>query len=256
MREPAIDRPVIARTIGIAVIGVALVAALGVASGGRATVAAATPPDGAAEHSITVHGSGRITIKPDTATFSVGIDATANKAGAAMDQASAKMAAIIAALKAKGVADADRQTTQISLNPTYDYNNGNDRPRLTGYQASQSLSVKVRRIEDAGNLIDAAVDAGANQVGGISFTVDDPSSATDQARTAAVADARHRAEALARAAGVTLGAPINIIENGGTPPQPIYFGSALPAPAADRATPVDPGTTELSVEVDVVFAIG
>ena len=185
-----------------------------------AAPSAAASPAGTTEHSISVHGTGRITIKPDTATFSVGIDAQANKAKAAMDQASARMTAIIAALKAGGVADADRQTSQISLSPTYDYNNGN-RPVLTGYTASQTLTVKVRAINNTGDLIDAAVGAGANNVGGISFSVDDPAAAMDQARTAAVADARHRAEALAQAAGITLGAPISIVENGGTPPPPI-----------------------------------
>lgn len=253
MREPALDRPAIARSLGIAVIGLAFVAALGVASGNRGTVAAATP-NSATEHSITVHGSGRITMKPDTATFSVGIDAQAKTAADAMAQASAKMNAIIDALKAKGVADADRQTTQISLSPTYDYNNGNERPRLTGYMASQSLSVKVRSIGKTGELIDGAVDAGANQVGGISFSVDDPSAATDEARTSAVKDARHRAEALAQAAGVSLGAAISITESGGTAPPPIYYAQGMAA-GADKATPVDPGTTELSIEVDVVFAI-
>ena len=253
MHAPALDRPAIARTLGIAVIGVAFVAALSVAGGGRGTVAAAASPAGTAEHSISVHGTGRITIKPDTATFSVGIDAQANKAKAAMDQASARMTAIIAALKAGGVADADRQTSQISLSPTYDYNNGN-RPVLTGYTANQTLTVKVRAIDKAGDLIDAAVEAGANNVGGISFSVDDPAAAMDQARTAAVADAKHRAGALAQAAGITLGAPISIVENGGTPPSPIFYAPQA-AGAGDKGTPVDPGTTEVTIDVDIMFAI-
>ena len=215
-------------------------------------VVAAAEPD-AAEHSISVHGTGRVTMKPDTATFSVGIEATAKKAGAAMDEASTKMAAIIAALKKAGVADADLTTTQISLNPTYDYNNGNSKPILTGYSATQTLNVKARALGTAGSLIDASVDAGANNVGGISFTVDDPTEATDKARTAAVEDARRKAEALAKAAGITLGKVIRITETGGNMPPPIFYERG----AADAAaTPVQPGTTELSVDVQVEFAIG
>jgi uncharacterized protein YggE len=252
MYRPVPDRPAVARTLGVAALGIALVAALGVAAGNRGTVNAATPA-GASEHSISVHGTGRITIKPDIATFSVGVDVQANKAREAMNQASTRMNAIIAALKAGGIADADRQTSQISLNPTYDYNN--NRQVLTGYSASQSLTVKVRAIDKTGDLIDAAVTAGANNVGGISFSVDDPAAAMDQARTAAVADARHRAEALAKAAGITLGAPIQVSENGGTPPPPILYERQGAAVAGDKSTPVNPGTTEVTIDVDVVFAI-
>ncbi len=253
MREHALDQAPNHRILAVAAVGLLLIGAVGSAALSRGTAAAAAPED-APKQSITVHGTGRITMKPDTATFSVGIEATARRAGAAMEEASSKMAAIIAALKKEGVADDDLTTTQLSLNPTYDYDSGKSSPTLTGYSATQSLSVKSRALGKAGSLIDASVDAGANQVAGIAFSVDDPTDATDKARTAAVDDARRRAEALAKAAGVNLGRVTSISETGGNVPPPIFYGRD--AAAAAPETPIQPGTTELTVEVDVVFAIG
>jgi uncharacterized protein YggE len=238
--------------VAVAAVGLLLIGAVASAALGRGVVAAAEPDD-AATPSITVRGTGRVVMKPDTAMFSVGIEATAKRAGAAMDEASAKMAAIIERLRSDGVADADLTTTQISLTPTYDYGSGTTKPTLTGYSATQTLNVNARAIAEAGALIDASVDAGANQVGGIAFSVDDPADATDEARTAAVEDARRKADALARAAGVTLGTVIAISETGGEPPKPIFSERAVDSAGA---TPVQPGTTELSVDVEVSFAIG
>jgi len=163
------------------------------------------------------------------------------------------MTKVIAAIKKLGIADADLVTQSVSLNPTYDYSNGAS-PRLTGYSATQSLSVKVRDLTKVGDVIDAAVAAGANQVGGVSFSVADPAAATEQARTAAVADAKKRAETLAQAAGVTLGSPISITETSAPTPTPIYYGTdAAGAPAVK--TPVEVGTTDVTVQVQVVYSI-
>jgi uncharacterized protein YggE len=165
------------------------------------------------------------------------------------------MTKVIAAVKAKGIADADLTTQWISLQPQYDYASGSSAPRVTGYMASQSLSVKVRHIDQAGAIIDAAVAAGATQVSGISFSVADPTAATGQARTAAVADARQHAIALAQAAGVSLGAVISITEVASPNPTPIpYAGADLAAPSVK--TPVQVGTTEVEVIVQVTYGIG
>lgn len=255
MPEHTLEQAPNRRILAIAAVSLLLIGAVGSASLMRGTAAAVTPED-APKNTITVRGIGRVTMKPDTAVFSVGIEATAPKAGAAMDDASTQMAAIIAALKKLGIADADLTTTQISLNPTYDYKEGDSKPIPAGYSATQTLSVKARALDKAGSLIDASVDASANQVGGISFTVDDPTQATGQARTAAVEDARKRAEALAKATGVTLGAVTSITETGGNVPPPIPYARDSYAAAAPEQTPVQAGTTELTVEVDVVFAIG
>ena len=204
-------------------------------------------------HGITVQGTGTVTIKPDLATLSVGVTTQASKAAQAQSAASAAMTKVIAAIKKLGIADADLVTQSVSLNPTYDYSNGAS-PRLTGYSATQSLSVKVRDLTKVGDVIDAAVAAGANQVGGVSFSVADPAAATEQARKAAVADAKKRAETLAQAAGVTLGSPISITETSAPTPTPIYYGTdAAGAPAVK--TPVEVGTTDVTVQVQVVYSI-
>jgi hypothetical protein len=186
--------------------------------------------------------------------LSLGVQTQAATASAAQSDASAAMTKIIAAVKAAGVADADLATQAISLQPQIDYSvTGKSPSKVTGYQASQSLQVTVRHLDQTGAIIDAGVSAGANQVGDVSFSVADPSAATTQARTAAMADAKARAQTLAQAAGVTLGAPLSISEV--SAPSPVPFAAA----AAQRAlvsTPVEAGTTQIEVDVQVTFAIG
>jgi len=142
----------------------------------------------------------------------------------------------------------------ISLQPQYASSPaGSLPPQLTGYQANQSLSVKIRATGQTGAIIDAAVGAGATQISGISFSVADPTTATTQARAAAMADARQRAASLAQAAGVTLGAVISISEV--SAPSPVPFASgALAAPSVQ--TPVQPGTTDIEVDMLATFSIG
>jgi hypothetical protein len=205
---------------------------------------------------ITVQGAGRVTIKPDLATISVSVQVTAATAAEAQSKASAAMAKVIAAVKGQGVADADLTTQWISLAPQYSYDStGTTPPKILGYQASQSLTIKVRQIDKSGPVIDAAVSAGANQVDGIAFSVADPTSAAAQARTAAVADARTRAAVLASAAGVTLGAAVSITELSASapPPIPYAYDKAL---GVSAETPVQAGTTDIEVDVQVTFAIG
>jgi uncharacterized protein len=215
---------------------------------------AATPTDPV--HGVTVQGTGKVTLTPDLATISVGVTSQGSTASKAQGDASAAMARIIAAVKAKGVADADLASQWVSLQPQYDYNNtGAVPPRIIGFQANQSLSIKVRKIDTSGDVIDAAVGAGATNVGGISFSVSDPTAATAQARTAAITDALARAKALATAAGVTLGAAISITEVSTTSvvPYPVAASGAIGAPSVP--TPVQVGSTEVDVDVQVTFAI-
>ncbi len=201
---------------------------------------------------ITATGIATVVAVPDEATFSVGVELQADTAAAALADASRKMDAIIAALRSKGVAERDLRTSNVSLSPVYDYSREGQAPRLVGYQASEQLSVAVRDVDTTGSLIDAAVSAGATTVGGVTFTVSDPTKATDDARKAAVEDAKRRAEALASAAGVGLGSPISIIETAATPPAPVYREAMA---AVDAAVPIMPGTTEVMVQVQVVFAV-
>ena len=205
---------------------------------------------------ITVQGTGTITMSPDLATISVGVLTQASHAAQAQAEASAAMVKVIAAVKDEGIADADLATEWISLQPMYAYSSdGSVPPRVTGYQASQSLSVKVRHIDGAGAVIDAAVGAGATQVSGIGFSVADPTAATAQARVAAMVDARQHAAALAQAAGVSLGSIISVTEVATPMPVPFpYAGGDLAAPGV--RTPVQVGTTDLQVVVQATFAIG
>jgi uncharacterized protein YggE len=242
--------------------GVALVAVIAAApltgwhAGGQANAAVVNDPTGPTR-GITVQGTGKITIRPDLATISVGIQSQAGSARAAQSQASAAMTKIIAAVKGLGIDDADIASQWVSLQPQYDYNNGGSvPPRVVGYQASQTLTVKVRDIEKSGDVIDEAVAAGATQVSGMSFSVSDPTAASAQARTAAIADAKARADALAKAAGVSLGGAISITETSTPISIPYPYMEKGAAGAADVRTPVQPGTTDVEVDVQVTFAIG
>lgn len=254
-------RTTVIRTAAVASISlVALVVAGPLVSAWRPAgqALAATTPDPI--HGISLQGTGKVTLTPDLATVTVGVTIQGASAAKAQGGASAATARIIAAVKGLGVSNADIASQWVSLQPQYDYSSsGSTPPRVIGFQASQSLSIKVRKIETSGDVIDAAVGAGATDIGGISFSVSDPAGATAQARTAAITDAIARAKALADAAGLSLGAAQSITE--------VSAPTTIPYPyAADKAglgtvtpgvpTPVQVGTTEVEVDVQVTFAIG
>ncbi len=250
------------RTLAIRTLLIAAVAVLAILAGIPALLGGLSPQpftQAAASdqvHGVTVQGTGRVTLKPDLATLSLGVTTQAKSAAQAQSNASKAMTAIIAAVKKQGVADADMVSDSISLYPTYDYQNGSAPPRITGYTASQSLSVKVRDLGKVGPLIDGGVAAGANQVGGVTFSVDDPTAATEQARKAAVDDAKKRAQTLAQASGVALGVPISIVESSAPAPTPIAYDKAAAVAAPLASTPVQVGTTEVVVTVEITYAIG
>jgi len=203
------------------------------------------------EPAVTVHGTGTVTLTPDMATVVLGADAQSSSAKTAQANASALMNAVIAAVKKHGIAPADMATVNVSLGPVYDYSNGSQ--KMTGYRASQSLQVKVRKLNDTGSLIDDAVSAGATQIQGVSLSVADQDAATAQARTLAVADAKQKAEALAKAAGVTLGAPIALTET--SSPMPAAVPAYAAGAAKDMSLSIVPGSFEVTVDVDVSYAI-
>jgi len=202
---------------------------------------------------IRVRGTGHVARTPDSATAMLGVETQAPTAGEAQTTASARMRAAIDAISTAGVAPDDISTRQVSLSQTFDYS-GNT-PRATGYQATQGLAVRVRDLSRLGPVIDAAVTAGANQVSEVTLELTDPAGARAEARDLAMADARHTAEALARAGGVRLGLPIGIREGGGEayPPQPMFRGKAEMAMVAD--TPIAAGQTDIEVSVEVTWGI-
>ena len=242
------------RTLGAVALGafIVAVAALSVRPGSVSGAPVTSP--GPADHTITVSASGKVTIVPDVARINLGVTITKSTVKAARAAGAESMTAIIAALKALGIADADLQTTGISLYPQY----GNSAtPRIVGYQISEQLQVTVRDLDKAGDVVDAATAKGATDVNGISFEPSDPVKAQNDARAAAVAAARVSAQAMADAAHVSLGAVVSITD-ATPPPPPIFYGygALRSAQAPDAATPVQPGSQDLNATVTVVFTIG
>jgi uncharacterized protein YggE len=154
------------------------------------------------------------------------------------------------------VADRDIQTSNYNINPTYDYGAGT--PKITGYQASSNLTIKVRAIDTANGVIDAATAAGATQIGGITFDVDDKTKAQDAARTLAVADAKRKAGDAAKIAGFSLGRIINYSENFGDIIRPMpLMAQTVNAGSAPKTAPTDvsTGSTDITVQVTLSFEI-
>jgi uncharacterized protein len=162
------------------------------------------------------------------------------------------MASVRAALKAAGIADRDIQTSSINLNPDYRYEEGRN-PVLTGYRASNEVSIRFRDIANTGRILDALVAQGANQINGPSFSLDKPEEALDEARIAALATARRRADVYARQLGKRVGRILSVSESGGGVPQPMPM--MMRQEAADAANKIDPGEQTVSVSLAVSFEL-
>jgi uncharacterized protein YggE len=225
-------------------------AALGVATG-----AAAQPAPGVAGAGtlLTVSAEGRSTRVPDIAEVSTGVVTTAPTAAAAMRDNAARMTAVVDAVKKAGIADRDIQTSGLNLSPQYRYEQ-NAPPVLTGYQASNTVSLRIRRIADTGKLLDTLVAVGANQINGPNFVVEKQDAALDEARVAAVKTGRARAELYAGAAGLKVRRIVSISEGGSFDPGPRPMMKAAMMDAAP-ATPVAPGEVALTVNVTMTFEL-
>jgi len=235
-------------TLGVAALALGAAA---IAGSGAGVARADTTPVPA----ITVQGEGVVSAPPDTAILQIGADAQAATVADARSQAASAAAAIIAAAKADGVADADVQTAQFSIQPQY--NNDNGHQTLTGYTVENLVQIKVRALDSVGKIIDDAVAAGGNNtiVRGISFTIEDTTALAQQARQLAVQDAKAKADQYAAATGVTVGRPISITEESAPPPVAVTAKASLAAPAAPAPTPVAPGTLDVRVTVTIAYAI-
>lgn len=202
---------------------------------------------------IVVSGTGRIAVEPDVADLRLGVSIARPTVDSARADAAAAMTAILAAIRGAGVAARDIRTTLVSVQPRYDYRDGKP-PVLTGYELSNQVSVTIRDLANLGGVIDGSLTAGATSMDGLSFRVDDPTEPERAARIAAMAQARSRADVLAEAAGVTISGVGDVVEGGGGSPgypQPKAARMML----ADSATPVEGGTTEISVSVTVTYRI-
>lgn len=221
--------------------GVLLVAAAiaGVAQphlGRTATASAAT--------TITVTGNGTVDTTPDRASFDFGVTTQGSTAAEALSRNGSQAQSIVDALKKAGVDSSDIQTTQVSLWPQ----TSSDGNRIIGYQASNSVQVTAA-VGQSGDLVDAAVGAGANNVDGPNLDTADKASFYDEALKQALGDAQGKAQAIADAAGLTLGAAVKVREGGNAVPVPMFA-----AKAAAGAVPIEAGTQQIEASVTVTYA--
>lgn len=211
---------------------------------------------------LTISAEGRTARKPDLAQFSAGVATSGKTAGEALSANSAAMNRVIAALRRAGIAERDIQTSNLSLNPVYaDMSRQpvdpleQQVPRIVGYQANNTVSVRQRDLAGFGKVIDTLVSSGANQVNGPSFQMDDPDAALDEARTDAMKRARARAQLYAGAAGLKVVRVLSISEGGAyAPPQPVMY--RVMAEAAPQAAPVAAGEVSLTANVTVTYELG
>ena len=226
-------------------------AAMTTASAQTAPPSIAAPSDGTL---LSVSASANATRVPDVASLSTGVVTQAADANAALKANSAQMGKVVAAIRAAGIAERDIQTSGININPQYRYAE-NQPPTITGYQASNTVNIKVRDIAKLGEVLDALVASGANQVNGPSFEIDQPEAAYDEARQAALKKAQARAEMYAKSLDLRVRRIVSISEGGGfRPPMPMMKAMAMDARA--ESAPVAPGETTLSANLDVVFELG
>ena len=204
---------------------------------------------------LDISATGSVSRVPDLAIISAGVVTKATTASGAIAENATRMERVRAALKRAGISARDIQTSSISLNPDYRYEN-NQPPVLTGYQASNNVSVKFRDIRTSGAILDALVAEGANQINGPSLTIDKPEAVYDEARGKAVVAGRARAELYARALGLRVVRLLSVSESGGfaRPPMPMY-ARAEGAMAADAKTSIDPGSQDLEVTLAMSFEL-
>lgn len=205
---------------------------------------------------LDISAQANVTANPDIANVSAGVVTVAKTAAQAMQDNANKMSAVFAALKKAGVVDKDVQTSGISLNPQYNYQN-NLPPTIINYQASNTVNIKVRDLKNIGPVLDALIAQGANQLNGPTFAIENSDALMDQARAEAVKKAMARAQIYATAAGVKIKRILAMSESGGyTPPMPMMARAmAMKAEASDASTPVATGEVGLSVSVNVTFEI-
>jgi uncharacterized protein YggE len=230
-----------------------------------ALLGAATLPSAAIAQQVTINqtiagtrldinATGEVTRVPDLATISAGVVTRSANASSAMQQAAARMARVREALRRAGIADRDIQTSNVSLSPDYVYAKDQP-PRISGYSASNQVTVRFRDIANTGKILDALVEQGANQISGPNLSIEHPEAALDEARTRAVAAARARAELYARALGMRIVRIVSVSESGGYAPPPPMPPRVMAARAERDQTQIDPGEQKLQVGVAMTFEL-
>jgi hypothetical protein len=227
------------------------------------TMTRADDDDKPEKPTISVTGQGKISAAPDVADINIGVVTQGEKAVDALTDNSRQMDSLIKVLKISGVAAKDIQTTNINVSPRYSQPpqpvpgrpQQEFTPKIVGYDVTNTVTVTSRDLNKLGDLLDAVVTVGANQMHGISFRIDTPEALLDEARKKAMADAKHKADLMAGEAGVVVGPPISITDSGTSPippPRPM-MGRMMSMAAAP--VPVSAGEQELSVSVHVVYEL-
>ncbi len=217
-----------------------------------ALLAVLSPALAAAPRTLSMSGHGEVQAAPDQAQVTAGVTTAAPTAAAALSANTARMKTVFAALEKMGVPERNIQTVNFSVSPQYTNGADNQPPRLTGYQVSNDVALRLDDVSRLGAALDALVGAGANQMNAISFSIRDPAPLLDKARADAVANARARAQTYARAAGVTLGPILSIAEGGGDASRPLYKAVMM---SAARAVPVAAGEESVNADVAMVWEI-
>jgi len=208
------------------------------------------------QETVSVSGTGKVTLTPDRYTFTLGVQTIAPTVDQAVNENNARVANVLAALKKAGATDAQIRTSNFSIYPQQDYSQQNQLPRILGYQVNNSITVTRDKIGDAGKLLQAAISAGVNQSSGLQFQVSDPVRGRDQGMKMAFDDAKSKATVLAQAAGRSVGRALTISETGAEPPRPYPMAQMVRAGKAEVSeVPVEGGTQEVTYNVSVVFEL-
>ena len=243
-----------------AVIGIGLIALLGLMmqmTGGNRNVLAA----GSGYQGIIVNGEGTTAVQPDIARVNLGLEAEAATAKEAQRKNADQMAKIVAGLKALGLAEKDIQTTEFNLFPNRQYDKDSGQDKLVGYRATNQVTVTIRDLKKLGQVIDGSIQHGANTVNSVAFSVETPGKWREKAIAKAVAEARSKAEAMAKASGVRIRKIIAITESTiDIRPFQADFGykrAEVLQAGADMAanTPMEPGNVKLTANVQISFGI-
>ena len=210
----------------------------------------------ASQPSMNVSATGYANAAPDRATVSAGVVQQGKTARQAMQGNATLMTAVFDELKAAGIPKSDITTSQLSLQPQYDYRDRN-KPTIKGYEARNTVTVKSDDIDQVGPMLDALVRAGVNNINQVQFSIKDPKNALNKARQDAIREAKAKAEGMAEAAGVKLGPLLSINESngGGFTPQPMMMRASA-MEMGDAATPISAGDQTLSVRVNLSYGIG
>lgn len=202
------------------------------------------------QHTITVSGDGQVFAAPDTAHVTLGVQIQNAELAAAQSQATDNMNAVLSSLKKDGIDDKDIKTIVYSVSVNVDQKDPST-STVTGYTVVNLVDVKIKQIDKVGSIIDNAVSAGANNVGGIQFSIENMDALMQQAREMAMQDAHNKAEQLAKLGGVTLGMPVSISEGVASPPQP--YAVAARDSMASGAVPIQTGQSTIQVTVTVSY---